>query len=254
MNKPKTTAIKLDKTKTASFELSLKKEIIADSYHKNLKKISESIELKGFRKGKAPIDLVEKSLDKSKIYSYVLEDTIPKVYADIVKSSSLAPISEPRITPLAMPEGQDWTFKVEVATMPEFELGDYKTYLKKALDEHSKVHKHDDKATKEEQDNHKLGIIFDSLLKNIDFALSPILVETESKAALSRLVQQLNSLNLKVADYAKSLKKTEQELVAEYEQNATLRLRLDLILQKLQEALKPEVKDRKGVLDFLLML
>ena len=250
MAKSKTTH-QLDKNGTITFELTVSSSDINTSYQKHLNKIAKTIELKGFRKGKAPITLVESSLDKSKVYSYVLEDVIPPGYLTFVKKNNLTPISEPRVTPLTMQEGKDWTFKVEFAIMPDFELGDYRSYLKKALDEHSKVHTHDEKESEDEQRNHKIGILFDAFLKNIDFSVSPILVEAESKAALSRLVEQLNALNLTVADYAKSMKKTEKELVEEYNKNATMRLRLELILQKLQEELKPEVKDRKGVLDFL---
>jgi len=245
---------KIDKSGTVTFELTLSKELISASYQKNLKKIADGVELKGFRKGKAPLDMVEGTLDKSRVYNQVLDDVIPRAYLEQIKSSKLIPIIEPRVTPLSMEKGKDWNFKVELAVMPEFELGDYQETIKTALVQHSKVHKHQEGESKDQKHNHELEIIFDALLKQIDFTPSPLLVEAESKAALSRLVQELSSLGLKVADYAKSQKKTEQELVEEYSKNAAVRLRLELILQKLQVELKDKVKNRQELLDFLLKL
>lgn len=252
MTKP--TTYTKDKTNTITFELTIGASVVAASYHNNLEKIATTIELKGFRKGKAPLDLVERSLDKSKVYSYVLEDVIPPSYLAYLKEHNLTPISEPRITPVSMLEGKDWTMKVEFATLPEFDLGDYQAVIKQALSAHAKSHKHQETEDKTHRDNHKLEVIFDALLKHISFEVSPLLVDAESKAALSRLVKELSSLNLKVADYAKSQKKSESELVAEYSKNAALRIRLELILEKLETSLGDKVKDRQGVLDFLLKL
>lgn len=249
-----TKSYNLDASGTVTFELAVSKETILSAYQKTIRQVSASLELPGFRKGKAPLDLAEKNLDKSKLYAKVLEQVIPPSYLDYIKSNQLTPISEPRITPIAMEEGKDWQFKVELAVMPDFELGEYEKYVKDALTQHDKIHKHDSESDDKHKHNHKLEVIFDALLSHTQFAVSPVLIEAESKAALSRLVKELNSLNLTVTDYAKSQKLKEAELVKEYEKNAALRLRLELILQKLGKSLSPKAKNRQEVLDFLVKL
>ena len=73
------------------------------------------------------------------------------------------------------------------------------------LDE-DKKEKSQDKHDHSSKQDHLLGVIFDALLQNIHFEVSPLLVEEERKNALSRLVNQLTSLKLTVADYLKSIK------------------------------------------------
>lgn len=227
---------------TAVFELSVDQKTVASSYAKQLALAAQSVELKGFRKGKAPIALVEQSLDKSRLYSRILDEVIPPLYLAAIKKNSLVPLSEPRLTPVSMKEGEDWTFKVEIAVRPEFELGKYKDYVKKALADHAKAHQHDAKEEPEQAyHDHLQTIVFDALLANVSFAVSPLLVEDEAKAALARLLNQLKQLNLKFEDYLKSIKKSQEEFVKEYETTAADNLRLEFILQKLVEVEKPEV-------------
>ncbi len=81
------------------------------------------------------------------------------------------------------------------------------------------------------------------MLEDTKFSVAPILIEEETKSALSRLQNQLSSLKLSVADYAKSIKKTTEELIDEYKKSAESNLRLEFILQKLIEDKKPEVSE-----------
>ncbi len=242
---------------TITFPLTLTKDAVATEYQHVLREVATTIELKGFRKGKAPLNMVERSVDKNKLYSHVLEHALPPVYAKVVAENKLQPLVEPRITPKTMEEGKDWEFDVEVAGKPEVALGDYEKYLKGL-----KVEVKDDK--KDKADDAKLTAVFDALLKNAKIDVAPLLVDIEARSALSKLVNQLSSLQLSVQDYAKSIKKTEEELVKEYQTTALTNLRLEFILDALVSARSPEVKEteprakyaaqRKAVLDYLLAL
>ena len=122
-------------------------------------------------------------------------------------------------------------------------LGDYNKLISSALKKHSKAHKEDDKAKPEEIKDHKLNVIFDALLDGIKFDVCPFLIEEETKSALQRLSQQLSSLKISVADYAKSIKKSTEDLVAEYKKSAESNLKLEFILQKLIDDKKPEISE-----------
>ena len=241
---------------TITFSLTLTQAVVAQEYQKVLAEVAQSIELKGFRKGKAPLTIVEKSIDKNKLYSHVLEHALPPAYAKVVVDNKLQPLVEPRITPKTMEEGKDWEFSVETVGKPEVALGDYTKYLKGI--------KVSAKAKDDKKEDAKLTAVFDALLKNVKLKVAPMLIDTEARSALGKLVKQLDSLHLTVADYAKSVKKTEEELVKEYQETAETNLKLEFILDALVENRKPEVKEtesrakytaqRKAILDYLLAL
>ncbi len=233
---------------TISFELTLDAKVIAAEYQKVLAEVAKTAAIKGFRPGKAPLAMVESQTDKSKLYSHVLDHLLSPAYSDVINDNKLVPLVEPRVTPKSMEEGKDWVMAVEVAMAPEIDLGDYEKYVKTSLTKHEKEHKHaesKEKAKPEEEKEHKLNVIFDALLDNAKVEVSPILIDEETKSALSRLASQLQSLKLSVEDYAKSVKKTTDELVTEYKKSAEANLKLEFILQKLIELRKPEVSDEE---------
>lgn len=224
---------------TITFELTIAAKTIALEYQKVLQELSKTTQIKGFRPGKAPLQMVEAQSDKSKLYSHVLDHLLSPAYSDIVHEHKLIPLVEPRVTPKGMEQGKDWVMAVELAVSPEIILGDYEKQIKSALKKHPK-HKHKDE--KEESD-HRLNIVFDTLLSETKFAVAPLLIEEETKSALSRLANQLQSLKLSVQDYAKSIKKTPDELIAQYKKSAESNLKLEFILQKIVESRNPVVSD-----------
>lgn len=228
---------------TVTFDLVITKAVIAKEYDHALAEVAKSATIKGFRPGKAPLKMVEAQTDKSQIYSHILDHVLSPAYSEVIHEHKLVPLIEPRVTPKAMEEGKDWTMAVEVATTPEIKLGDYKKVIAASLKKHAKDHKEDPKAKPEEAKDHKLNVIFDALLDDIKFEVAPLLIQAETESALSRLSSQLSSLKLSVADYAKSIKKTGEELVAEYQKSAESNLKLEFILQKLIDDQKPDVTE-----------
>lgn len=232
---------------TVTFDLVITNEVITKEYQRVLASVAQKAQIKGFRPGKAPLNLVEAQTDKSQLYAQVLDRVLSPTYSEVIHEHKLIPLSDPRVTPKSMEEGQDWVMAVEVAISPSFELGDYEKIISTALKSHAKVHKHEAPKDQKPEDaeqlakDHKLNVIFDALLEKIKLTVSPILIEEETKSALTRLNNQLASLKLSIADYAKSLKKSTDDLVAEYKKSAESNLKLEFILQKLINEQKPEV-------------
>lgn len=222
---------------SVTFDLIIPAATIAKEYAHALEEVAKTAQIKGFRPGKAPLKMVESQTDKSTLYSHVLDHVLSPAYSEVILEHKLVPLIEPRVTPKAMEEDKNWTMAVEVAIAPEIKLGDYKKTIKKI---------------KETDKDKKLNLIFDALLDNAKFDVSPLLVEAETKSALSRLATQLTSLKLSVADYAKSIKKTTEELVAEYKKSAVANLKLEFILFAIQKDQKITGKEaRRLTLDFL---
>lgn len=225
---------------TLTFELTIPKDSVQSAYQDTLREYAARVTLPGFRKGKAPLPLVEKQLDHAELLSHSLEHAFPAVYTKFIQDNSLTPLTDPRVTPLKMEEGADWVLKIETATFPTVKLGTYQSKIKAI------------KSFKDEKN--KLPEIFDALLDNIKFDVSEVLVEAETRSALNRLAKQLSSLKLTVEDYAKSIKKSVEDLVKDYQSTATNNLRLEFILYEIgkSEGFKPE--ERQKTLDFLLKL
>lgn len=230
---------------SVSFELVITKEVVAKEYRHALESVAKTAQIKGFRPGKAPLKMVEGMTDKSQLYSHVLDHALSPAYSEVIHEHKLVPLIEPRVTPKSMEEGKDWTMSVEVAIAPVIELGSYEKTIASALKKHSKAHKEDKDAKPEEVKDHKLNVIFDSLLDDVKFEVAPVLIDAETESALKRLAQQLSSLKLSINEYAKSIKKSTEELVAEYKKSAESNLKLEFILQKLIEVKKPEVSDEE---------
>lgn len=233
-----------NKDGSISFNFTVSSAKVAKAYQEVVQEYAATAEIKGFRKGKAPLDLVERSLDPAQVYSHALEHILPQAYADELKKRDLHPVIDPRITPISMEPGKDWEFKAETAGRPEVTLGDYKKYVSAALkklpiDKKSKKEK---ESPKNEPDK-RLSAALDALLANAKLDIAPILVEEEARTALKRLSSQLKSLKLSLADYAKSIKKSAEELTEEYKKSASVNLKLEFILMALINDIKPEVKE-----------
>lgn len=237
------TTLKQDPNGTITFDMTIPAATIASAYQKALLEVAKTAQIKGFRPGKAPIKMVESMTDKSRLYTQVLDQVLSPAYSEVIHEHKFVPLIEPRVNPKSMEEGKDWVMGVEVAVAPEIKLGDYTKFIASALKKHAKDHKEDKDAKPEAAKDHKLNVIFDALLGEVKFDVSPILIEEEAKSALTRLAQQLTQLKLSIADYAKSIKKTTDELVEEYKKSAESNLKLEFIIQKLIEDKKPEVTD-----------
>ncbi len=237
-----------------SFNLTVPWKKLQTEYQKHLLEHAKSVEIKGFRKGKAPLDLVERELDKGKLYAHVLEEVFPEIYLAHLKKHNLLPLIDPRLTTIKSQNGSDWEFKVEIAVRPQVKLGAYQTKIKSALKKH-KLRPPKSKSsakspsttnkTEEPKEDPRLKILFDTLLETAELTVAEILVEEETKSALSRLIRQLEPLKISLTDYAKSISKTQEELIKEYKTTALTNLKLEFVIDEIIKELKPSVTEEE---------
>ena len=95
---------------------------IDGAYQKNKGKIS----LPGFRKGKAPRQMIEKMYGKEVFYEDAANALIPDAYAKEVEGCDLEIVSQPKIDVTQLEAGKSFIFTAEVALKPEVSLGKYK--------------------------------------------------------------------------------------------------------------------------------
>lgn len=224
--------------KTFELEFSLPWTQVKATYDQVLAELVKAADLKGFRKGKAPKDLVEKQVDKGRLYGEVINRLLPESYAAAVKKHNLKPALGPKITIVAAEENRPWQFKAKACELPEVKLGNYEGTARSALIK-SNLEK------KELNQTQKFSLIAQALLADVKLELPALLIESERDRLLSKLLAELQKLGLTIDQYAASNQKTVDQVKQEYEQTANNSLKLELILQTIAEDKKITVKDEE---------
>ena len=82
--------------------------------------------LPGFRKGKVPMNVIEKTYGAGVFYEDAANDIMPKAYADALEETGLDVVSRPEVDVTKIGKGETFVFTAEVAVKPEVTLGQYK--------------------------------------------------------------------------------------------------------------------------------
>ena len=105
-------------------------EVPAESVEKAIQtvyqKMRKSINIAGFRKGRAPRQLIENMYGKEVFYNDAIDEMLPKAYGDAVDECGEEIVSRPKIDIVQMESGKPFIFEAEVAVKPEVTLGTYK--------------------------------------------------------------------------------------------------------------------------------
>ena len=89
-------------------------------------KMKKSINVPGFRKGKAPRQLIEKMDGKEVFYNDAIDAMLPSAYSDSVEERGEEIVSHPQIDVVQIESGKPFVFTATVAVKPAVELGEYK--------------------------------------------------------------------------------------------------------------------------------
>lgn len=110
--------------------VTLKLTIDAQSFEKASKeayaKNKGKFNVQGFRKGKAPMSLIEKHYGEGVFYEDAINSLFPDAFEAAVKEHDLDTVARPELDVEDIGKGKDLVLTVEVAVKPEVELGDYK--------------------------------------------------------------------------------------------------------------------------------
>ena len=122
-------SIKIEKTENAN-ELKLSFEIEAAKFEEAIKKVyaqsAKYFNIPGFRKGKAPMAIVEKTYGPSIFYEDAFNEVVPEEYEKALKENNIEAVSKPDLDIEQMEKGKDLKFSAVVQIKPEVELGKYK--------------------------------------------------------------------------------------------------------------------------------
>lgn len=107
-------------------------EGIRKAYKKNVNRIS----IPGFRKGRAPMQVIENYYGAGVFYEDAFEIIFPELYDAALKEHDVRPVDRPELNMDQIGKGQELKFSVDVFVRPDVELGQYKNLgLTKGTDE-----------------------------------------------------------------------------------------------------------------------
>lgn len=94
-------------------------------WNETLQKLSADLELAGFRKGTAPLSMVEQQLGQ-KLQDETLKAAMPNFLIEALQGSDVVPIDYPRYELISFVKGQGLQFKALVTDRPKVSIGEYK--------------------------------------------------------------------------------------------------------------------------------
>lgn len=115
-----------EKENVVKLDITVPAKEAADAYNSAVKRISQYVNIDGFRKGKAPRELVERHVGVERIKQEALEGIMPRVLSQAIDENKLDVITQPYITSYNYNVGEDLKVTAMVETRPEVTLGEYK--------------------------------------------------------------------------------------------------------------------------------
>lgn len=273
----------LEKKNLPNSRLELKGEIPADKFmsywDEAFNQAALSVQIPGFRPGKAPEKLVLERVGEIAILHEAAELALRDAYLEIVKTEKIDALGRPDITITKIAKDNPLGFTITTDVYPEIKLPDYKKIAGKVTatpleieavkdEEVEKIikdlesRKIEDTEVKKEDWPEKVKAnlaaekkhraeekrrleIMKAIITEMKLELPEVMIETELDKMLAEFAHDITRMGLKFEDYLKHLKKTEGELKTEWREQATERVKFGLTLNAIAEAEKVEVPTDK---------
>lgn len=127
----KTTVKNLSETKI-QVTISVDATELADAEKVALVKLSNTVKVPGFRKGKVPASIAAKHVDPQALQEQLMDDAISKAVAEAFVTEKIQALERPTVDIKKYVPGQELEFVAEVTILPAVTLGDYKKLTSKA--------------------------------------------------------------------------------------------------------------------------
>ena len=103
------------------------KDLWKKAQEKAFNKVASNITVPGFRKGKAPANMLKGRVNQMEVYNEAINNILQPVYEDILKNEDIQPVARPSFDVTKLSD-DELEVKVTVATRPEVNLGKYTGY------------------------------------------------------------------------------------------------------------------------------
>lgn len=109
-----------------SLTIEVEPEKVKTEKEKVFQLMSKQVQIKGFRKGKAPRKIVEKWINPDALNKEVLERLVSAAYGEALKVNHFIPVTQPQIEIVHFSDHDPLKFKATFERRPEISLPEYK--------------------------------------------------------------------------------------------------------------------------------
>ena len=99
----------------------INKETINGKIEEKLKELSKTVNLKGFRPGKVPSNVIKRQFGKA-IYSEVLEKILQETSAQAIKEKNIKVAGQPKLDLKSHGEDKDLNYTLEIDELPSIKI------------------------------------------------------------------------------------------------------------------------------------
>ena len=121
-----TSTVNIDDKNIATIDMTIDSKVAQDAYNRALKAFSGQVNIAGFRKGKAPKNVVEKYVGVERIKAEVIDRLFPAEFQKAIDENKLNIAFRPALESVEFNVGEDLKLKAKVELKPEVKLSQYK--------------------------------------------------------------------------------------------------------------------------------
>lgn len=111
-----------------------------EKYHeRGFKRVQETVEIDGFRKGNAPEDVIVKKYGDMIILEEMANLALRDAYVKAIDEHKIVPVTDPKITITKLAKDNPLEMTITVPFMPDVELPSYKKLAKEAMKDDEKI-------------------------------------------------------------------------------------------------------------------
>lgn len=113
-------------TNTVKLEIKVPAQEFNKGIDKAYRKDANKFNVPGFRKGKAPKEIIEKIYGEEVFYEDAVNFVIDETYPKAIEENNLEPVDRPEVDIVDIGHGKDLVYTASVTVKPQVELGEYK--------------------------------------------------------------------------------------------------------------------------------
>ncbi|MDP4146004.1 MAG: trigger factor [Bacillota bacterium] len=108
------------------FEITVEAEQFKEAVKEAFKKQGKKFNIPGFRKGKAPMNIIKQYYGEGVFYEEAINICCDNTYPLALEQNNIKPVDYPKIDIVQIGEDKEFIYTAEVTVTPEIELGEYK--------------------------------------------------------------------------------------------------------------------------------
>jgi len=121
-----TNTVTINDKNIATVDMTIAGDVAKEFYDRTLKAYGQNVNIAGFRKGKAPVGVIEKYVGIERIKAEVIDRLFPSEFQKVIEENKLNIAFRPTIENVEFNLGSDLKIQAMVELKPEVKIGSYK--------------------------------------------------------------------------------------------------------------------------------